>query len=68
MRGGFLNTPFKIPIIFCHWLSEKYKKQKERWGTIHVVSDNSNLLQWVWLCHITLYHEHNDRERRQNDA
>ena len=28
-RGEILNTLFKIPIIFCHWLSEIYKKKKE---------------------------------------
>ena len=27
--GGILNTLLKIPIIFCHWLSEIYKKKKE---------------------------------------
>ena len=41
--GDFLNIIFRIPIIFCHWLSEIYKK-KERGGSIHVVSNNSNLL------------------------
>ena len=28
-RGGILNVLFKIPIIFCHCLSEIYKKKKE---------------------------------------
>ena len=28
---------------------------------MNAVSNNSNLLQWVWLCHVTLYHEHNDK-------
>ena len=27
-RGGTLNKLFKIPIIFCHWLSEIYKKNE----------------------------------------
>ena len=27
--GGILNALFKIPIIFCHWLSEIYKKKKK---------------------------------------
>ena len=27
--GGFLDRLFKIPIIFCHWLSEIYKKEKK---------------------------------------
>ena len=29
-RGGILNTLFKIPKIFCHWLSEIYKKKKKK--------------------------------------
>ena len=29
-RGGILNTIFKNPIIFCHWLSEIYKKMKDQ--------------------------------------
>ena len=28
-KGGILNALFKIPIIFCHWLSEIYKKNNE---------------------------------------
>ena len=28
--GTILNTLFKIPIIFCHWLSEIYKKRRKR--------------------------------------
>ena len=28
-EGKFLNTFFKIPIIFCHWLSEIYKKKRD---------------------------------------
>ena len=28
-EGGFLNRLFKIPIIFCHWWSENYKKKKD---------------------------------------
>ena len=69
---GFLNTLLKIPILFCHDLSEIYKKNKQktkqRWGSMHAVSDNLNLLYWVWLCHTTHYHEHNDRKWRQTDA
>ena len=26
-REGFLNIIFKVPIIFCHWLSEIYKEK-----------------------------------------
>ena len=28
-RGVILNTLFKIPIIFCQWLSEIYKKREK---------------------------------------
>ena len=28
-KGGIFNTVFKIPIIFFHWLSEIYKKEKK---------------------------------------
>ena len=28
-RGGILNTLFKIYIIFCHWLSKIYKKERQ---------------------------------------
>ena len=28
-EGGFLNTLFRFSIIFCHWLSEIYQKQKD---------------------------------------
>ena len=28
-EGGFLNTLFKIPIIFCHRLSEVYTQKKK---------------------------------------
>ena len=33
-RGEILNTLFKFAIIFCHWLSEIYRKKKERWDVI----------------------------------
>ena len=38
-----LNTLFKMPIIFCHWLSEILKKNV-RGGSMHVVSNNSSSL------------------------
>ena len=28
-RGGILSKLFKISIIFCHWLSEIYKKKRK---------------------------------------
>ena len=28
-RGGILNALFKFPKIFCHWLSQIYKKEKK---------------------------------------
>ena len=37
-EGGFLNTLFKIPIIFCHWLFEIYQRKK--------LKEHSN----NWLC------------------
>ena len=37
--GGGSNTLSKIPIIFCHWMSEIYNNNK-RWGTMHAVSNN----------------------------
>ena len=43
-RRGILNTLFKISIIFFHWLSEIQKIQKNKWGSMHDVSNNSNLL------------------------
>ena len=64
---GFLNILFKIPIIFCHWLSEYYKK-KERWSFMLAVSNKSNLLKWVGSCHARLHHENNNRKRCQNDV
>ena len=67
-RGEVLGTLFKIPIIFCHWLSEIYKKNKETGGSMHAVSNTSNLLEWGWLSNATLCHEQNDRKRHQNDA
>ena len=42
-RGGILNALLKIPIIFCHWLSEIYKKN-ERGGSMYATSNNSHLL------------------------
>ena len=52
----FLNTLFKISIIFCHDCLKFTKR--ERWSSGHAVSDNSNLLEWVLLCHATFFHEH----------
>ena len=66
-EGGNLNTPFEIPLIFCHWLSEIYKK-KERGDSMHAVPNNSNLLSWSWLSNATLCHKQNDRKRHWNDA
>ena len=66
-RRGVLNLLFKIPIIFCHWLSEIYEKKKESRGLMHAVANNSDLLLWVWLSYPTLWHEHNDRKRCENN-
>ena len=35
-----LYTHFKIPIIFCHWLYENYKKRKKVDKAVHAVSNN----------------------------
>ena len=35
---------------------------------MHAVANNSNLLLWVSLCYATLWHKHNQRRRRQNNA
>ena len=66
-RGGILYALFQIRIIFCHWLLE-IKKKKERGGSLHAHSNNSNLLQGVWLCYARLCDEDNERKRRQNDG
>ena len=64
-RGGILNTIFKIAIIFRHWLS-KFTKRKEKSGSMHFVSKNSNVLLWDRLGSTTLCHEHNDTKLFQN--
>ena len=38
--GGFLKNFFKVPIIFCHWLSKIFFKRQ---GAMHAVSNNSYL-------------------------
>ena len=45
-RGGILETLLKITIILCQWLSEIYQKKKknEKWGSMHAVYNNSNVL------------------------
>ena len=63
-RGGTLKALFKIPLIFCHWLSQIYKKKKEEVRCMLKL----NLLQWVWLCYATLSHEDNDRKWWKSDA
>ena len=50
---------FKIPIIFCHWLSKICFKKKERWDAMHAVSINSYVPYWAWLCHDTLSCKYN---------
>ena len=42
-RGRILNALFKIPIIFCHWLSEIYKKKKKE-------EVSCKLLQMTQIC------------------
>ena len=34
---------------------------------MYVVANNLNLILGVWLCYTTLWHEHNDKKRRQNN-
>ena len=38
-QGRCLNRLFKIPIIFCHWLSEIYPKNRKR-GSVNAVPNN----------------------------
>ena len=66
-RGGTLNTLFKILIIFCHWFSKIYEKKKESRGLMHAIASNSSLLLWISLRYATLWHEHNDSKRCQNN-
>ena len=70
-KGSILNLLSKIPVIFCYWLSEIYKKKEKKKLSrvlMRAVANNSSLLLWVWLCYITLWHEHNDRKPCQNNA
>ena len=71
-RGGIFKHAFEHSHIilsrFVWDLQKNKQKTKQRWGSMHAVSDNLNLLYWVWLCHTTHYHEHNDRKWRQTDA
>ena len=67
-RGSFIKKTFKILITFCHWLSEIYKKKKERGGPMHAVPNNWNLLYWDSLGYTTLCHGPNDRKWSRNEA
>ena len=52
----------------AHQQEMKFTEKKESRGLMHAVADNSNLLLSVWLCYVTLWHEHNGRKRCQNNA
>ena len=40
-EGGFLNTLFKIPVIFCHWLSEINQKKTDEVRSVLIVLINT---------------------------
>ena len=46
----------------------KFTTWKGKWGPMHVVSKNTNVIYRAWLCYITLCHEYNDSKRFQNGA
>ena len=51
---GELYTLFKIPIIFCHWLSEI--KKKERGGSMHAVSNMFQIICFNESDYVTVHY------------
>ena len=66
-RRKVLKTLSKTPIIFCHWLSESYKKKRKmRYYACRFEKLKCALMSW--LCYGTLCHDHNDCRRWQKGA